>query len=32
MGQVLSTPMIIIGIAFFWWAYHAPRYVERTAA
>jgi phosphatidylglycerol:prolipoprotein diacylglycerol transferase len=32
MGQVLSTPMILIGMAFFWWAYRYPRYVERTAA
>jgi phosphatidylglycerol:prolipoprotein diacylglycerol transferase len=30
MGQVLSTPMILIGIAFFWWAYRTRRYVERT--
>jgi phosphatidylglycerol:prolipoprotein diacylglycerol transferase len=32
MGQVLSAPMIVIGIAFFWWAYRHPRYVERTAS
>jgi len=31
MGQVLSAPMILIGIAFFWWAYRHPRYVERTS-
>ncbi|HSG66163.1 MAG TPA: prolipoprotein diacylglyceryl transferase, partial [Gammaproteobacteria bacterium] len=30
MGQLLSAPMILIGIAFFWWAYRVPRYVERT--
>ncbi len=30
MGQVLSLPMVVIGIAFFWWSYRHPRYVERT--
>ncbi len=29
MGHVLSTPMILIGIAFFWWAYRSPRFVQR---
>ncbi|NNC66086.1 MAG: prolipoprotein diacylglyceryl transferase, partial [Gammaproteobacteria bacterium] len=32
MGHVLSTPMILIGIAFFWWAYRSPRYVQRENA
>jgi len=31
MGQVLSAPMILIGIAFFWWAYHKPRYVAHKS-
>jgi phosphatidylglycerol:prolipoprotein diacylglycerol transferase len=32
MGHVLSTPMILIGVAFFWWAYRSPRYVQRENA
>lgn len=28
MGQVLSAPMIVIGLLFFWIAYRRPRYPE----
>ena len=31
MGQVLSTPMILVGIVLFWLAYRHNAFVERKA-
>jgi Prolipoprotein diacylglyceryltransferase len=31
MGQVLSIPMILVGLGLLWWAYNRPQPLKHTA-